>query len=786
MRTPVSGLLVAFLLVLPSAALAQSEETAPATGGDKLEEAAPEPEAPASDEAAPSETPAEETPPAEGEAAADGAAETEGESAEDASDGKLEDEAPEETKETDEAESLPDPKVGDDVGGWTLIAITSEKRLPDGRATEEPCGYIRDAVAEKGPRVEKVELLVPCISTPDGLRAGAARLRFDEPPAPEPEEEPASAEPAPEAEPEAEPAPEAEAEAEPEAVEEETPPADVEPREGPSEEEDDGKPKKPFLKGELTHFGETQLLNKRSSIGLGLGWDVIGDVHYARIRPDLNVRWGPFGLGLGAPLRFQVLDLSEPLNLNDPQGSIEGWTTEAGRFRSEDWDQIEDFLRPLRYLTWGKKEDRFYADLNRVHAKTVGHGQLMRRYSPTVDIDEDNLFAEVDGYLDFGGFELVAGPFPIPRVAGGLVFIKPLGLFLDDYVSKSWSVGFSYLTDLNTPTVLTTSANPADGRTQLPVDDAGQFVFDNKEAFLGDQVQGFGVDTELKVLKWEFIDLKLYADWSQLLMPAVGASPASPTASEAFTDGGFTLGTLIRMSFGSKFAKELKDETEEARTGKVPREMKAEHALRLRLEGRTFGPQYLPSYFDTLYEADKWQFGFGGLPTTQRAQLPTKLAWLASQEGQAWRTGFYAEASYSWVDWLGFTAMYEDAITLDGQAVPAARNMAFHVETGPGVGFLQVFATYHYRHFDDFSKLFQFGSDNEVFYFGGRLSLLPILSINVQAQRAFRLGFSPDDLPGQKSPLPGAASGSTEYRYSSIGLQNDWAFGGDVEIGWQF
>ena len=37
------------------------------------------------------------------------------------------------------------------------------------------------------------------------------------------------------------------------------------------------------------------------------------------------------------------------------------------------------------------KEDNFYLDLNRNKSKTIGHGQLMRRYSPNVDIDEDNL-----------------------------------------------------------------------------------------------------------------------------------------------------------------------------------------------------------------------------------------------------------------------------------------------------------------------------------------------------------------------------------------------------------
>lgn len=685
-----------------------------------------------------------------------------------------------------DAQGAPDegaePAVGDDVGGWEILALTGDKRLPGGRATAEPCGYLRDVVVEKGPRVERTVLEVPCVRGASGLVPGAPRLQFDVPPAPEAPPAPvppttsegaaAPVETTPGAPSPAEPAPLVEESAAPEAV------TDVEPREGP-EEPSATEAEKPFLKGELTRFGDVQLLNRRTSFGVGLGAAGIDNVYYAVVRPDLNLHFGQFGLGLGAPLRFEVLDMNG-LNALDPS-TYDSLFAEAGRFRTEDWDQIEDFLRPLRYLTWGKKEDRLYVDLNRVHALTLGHGQLIRRYSPTVDIDEDNLFAQVDGYADFGGVELLAGPFPLPRVAGALVFVKPLGLFLDDTFSKSLSIGASYVTDLNAPTTLVTAPNLADGRLQLPVDDAGEFLYPHKGAFTGDMVHGVGVDAEIKAVKWKFVDLKVYGDYSHLFLPGLPAADVGP-----FSDGGFALGTLLRMSFGSVPLRDLDDEDEETKAGDKPREMRAEHAVRVRVEGRTFGPQYLPSYFDTLYEADKWQLGFGDTPLGQRAGLPTKIGFLATQAGQPWRVGAYLEASYAWVDWLGVTLMYEDAIALDGQAVPAARNFAIHGETGRGLGFLQLFATYHYRHFSDFSKLFQLATDNEVLYLGGRLQVLPILFVNLGVQRAFRTGFLDDDLPRQKRPLPGEPLGAEAYRFTSVGLQNSWAGTLDVELGWQF
>src|SRR5688500_5569042 len=181
----------------------------------------------------------------------------------------------------------------------------------------------------------------------------------------------------------------------------------------------------PFLKGELTRFGDIQITNVKSSAGVGIGLAAIDNVYYAQLRPDLNLHFGPFSLGLGAPLRFEIADLSR-IELTNP-ASQDAVFENAGAIRTEDWDHIEDFLRPIRYVTRGRKSDLLYIDAHRDHSVLLGHGQLVRRYAPNVVIDEDRLIAAVDGYGDLGGVELLAGPFPLPRVAGALVFVKPLG-----------------------------------------------------------------------------------------------------------------------------------------------------------------------------------------------------------------------------------------------------------------------------------------------------------------------------------------------------------------------
>jgi len=521
-----------------------------------------------------------------------------------------------------------------------------------------------------------------------------------------------------------------------------------------------------FLKGELTEFGITQLRRQENSFVLGLGITNIESTSYLSVRPELRLQFENLAFGLGAPLRFEIFSLENAAS----GGSV---TAGTGGFRGEDWDQIEDVLRPLRFITWGKKEDGLYIDLNRGQGLTLGHGQLLRRYAPTVDIDEDNLFAELDAYGDAGGVELLAGPFPLPRVIGGLFFIKPLGLFKEDFVSKSFSIGFSYVSDLNAPDQIFSAPNLADQRTQLAVLDDGNLASRNSEQYIGDVVQGLGIDSELKIIKTENIDVKIYGDLSTLRFPQ------TPDF-DAFSDVGLTGGAIFRLNFGRKVSKDSPSlDDENAPSLYIPK-----HAFRIRLEARSFGPQFLPSYFNELYEMDKLQFGFGTEPN--RAQLPTKWAYLAGQEDASWRGGGYLEASWQIPDKFAFTFIYEDAFSLgsDGD-IPAARNFALHAETN-NVKALQLFATYHYRHFEDFGDLFSFSNDNEIFYFGGRVRVLPFLFLNLAAQRSFRIAFSPDDLPGQKRTLSGEDDGSERYRFSSIGNDNIWAGAFEIELGWQW
>jgi hypothetical protein len=555
----------------------------------------------------------------------------------------------------------------------------------------------------------------------------------------------------------------------------------------------------PAEKSELSHLGSVLLLNPLSSAGVGFGLGYIDRKIYGVVTPNLDLHYGKLSVGLGFPVRFQLYDTAIPIDTLQGNAALiaesETFTAGfagAGTLRFADWDHLlqypfSDWLVPLRYLTWGKKEEYIYADFNRVKPITIGHGQLVRRYMPNVDIDQNNSFAEVDAYYHFGGIEAMVGPLPIPRLVGGLAFIKPLGLFLDDTFSRSWSVGISYVADLNTPAKLTTTYDDKLERYQYALDvplygdffgsDGFEFLHTHKDQPLGWVVHGAGIDSEIKVVKWRFLDIKVYGDYSHLIFPGVPEDGVG-----TFMGGGATAGALFRLSFGSKPVNDYEDETVEVKQGLKPQPRKAVHAIRLRTELKVFSPQYLPSYFNPLYEHDKNQFGFATTAEEDRATLPTKLAYLAQQSGEPFRFGWYLEGSYTLTDWFAVTAVYEDAVKLWGElaTVPAARSVMLHAET-QGLGFFQLFATYHYRNFEfqDWLRLLNVGSENELIFLGGRLSVL-FLSLNVGLQRGLRLDRLDSDLTSVRDV------GGVERPHSSVGLQNQWSFAGNVELGWSW
>jgi len=455
-----------------------------------------------------------------------------------------------------------------------------------------------------------------------------------------------------------------------------------------------------FVKGELSQFlGADRVVTRNNRIGISLGLDRIGDTFYGLVEPQLDLRFfdNRLAIGLGVPLRLELVTLG---------GSSVIEAGNLGRIRREDYDQPGEYARILKYLTFGTKEDNVYVNVGQRYASSVGHGTLVRRYAPNIDVNHARVSAQLDAYNDYAGVELLTNDVVDWNLLAGLAFIKPLSFFSQDPMARSVSMGLSVVTDRTAPLALTT--DPVTGVRK--VDGSGHLDATRRAATL------VGLDAEVKVLKTKHADIKPYVDYSLL----------------AGGEGGLTVGVLGRFNLGEKTV----------------------HAFRLVAEGRALGARYLPSYFDTFYEVERYM---------ARQVQPSR--WAVSNEYQTkqqWvlsgdlgnRLGYYVEASYGVRRNVGIT------VALEGTNTSPEKNLVAHLEL-PTLDWLQFFGSYYKRGFSQWSEVTQVDSKS-IFFAGARLRALPVLFINARAFKSFQ-------------------SNAELQRYD-----NTYGFTLDLELGWEF
>lgn len=476
----------------------------------------------------------------------------------------------------------------------------------------------------------------------------------------------------------------------------------------------DGQPacrvKRQFVKGELTNLGSSKLVVNDSRFGIRLGYAHLDSSSYLAISPEIDLRFeNGFAIGLGVPLNVRAY----AGGFYDGQGI---------HLRPHDYDKPSDFARILRFLTFGKKEDQFYLNISQLFAASIGHGAIVRRYSGNTDQNITRVGAQLDAYGRFGGFEAFVGDVIQPtHFLSGIAFVKPLG-FLGGSVADTFaqtSIGVSTAMDLEAPYTLKRDA----GGYPETTSDGEPVVSETRRAQL------IGVDVETKILKTEGADLKPFVDYSRML----GITSPGGVGAKADGGGGLTLGMLGRFNTG---------------------EVKL-HAFRVIAEGRYFDGNYLPGYFDTFYEVQKYQFITGRADVGYQPKLRTVL-----DRDPARRLGYYAEVEYQYNGGLAILAAFEDSTAVGTAATPApcpnsaqvcigaggatpaglgSRNLTLHIEY-PAYSWLQFFGSFYRRSFDGapISTDHPLG-DNTLIYAAMRLHILPILFLNARIYRTWQV-----------------------------------------------
>ncbi len=519
-----------------------------------------------------------------------------------------------------------------------------------------------------------------------------------------------------------------------------------------------------FVKGDLSNF-TVRTTPRRNFIGVAAGasalprdTNTVINSFYLTVEPQIDVSSERFHwkLSLGAPLQFELVDLRGPFEscvteakalrmqgkmqseieaaiptcMNDKKGQI---TQNLGKLRREDWDEASDFAKIIRNVQVGSQEQPFYLSLSRLYDQTFGHGTAVRHYNPNIDYDTARLGANVDFSKAAVGVQAMANDLVNPDVVGMLGFVRPMRPFSNNIVLRSLSFGGSWLRGGNQPTGLKyerglfrKSYNQLIPEVDSNLDLQGATFH---------QASILGLDAEAKVVRTSWADVKVYADYDKMLKYGSGV----------------TLGSLGRFSFGQP----------------------AHSAIRARAEVSFFGPAFLPNYFDTFHDIFQYQYLPAGYKSANGlTYYPTKLEYLNASRGGRKRVGGYAEVTGSLRDYLtlgafvrgwtpygepgmpGFTgpsfADYGANCTADKNGTqtcdnkvalgrePGFASLRLHAEL-PFRRFLQAFASY-----EAFSTTaekglgaFKFDGDNEVFFGGARIMVLPFFFITAEGRRYF-------------------------------------------------
>ena len=465
-----------------------------------------------------------------------------------------------------------------------------------------------------------------------------------------------------------------------------------------------------FIEGELAGVGSVGLVPWKNRFGVVVGIERLGEIFFIGIKPQIN--WSrdlldrPFSMSFGIPFRLQLLD----------SRSDRRWD-KAGRPRAEDWDEPSDWAQILRFVQWGGKEKHFFLNITQFESSSLGHGTIMKRYNQNLNFNTRRVSFQLDGFTDYFGGETYLNDITGPNVLGALLFLKPLSLInRENYAMRSFSLGFSMAADIDAPlrNHLDFDDVDDDGRRQTEIRiDQGSF----QPEYVSTSVIAYGIDAEVKMVDTSVVDWKTYMDYSWLESGVPTDDPERPlwanVPTRAVRSGGFTWGQLFRIN-----------------AGRAPK-----HALRIRAEYRSYDYNYLPSYFDILYEVQRIQPISTNRKTGTELANETKLQRVLGRDPDGPRVhGGYLETSWR----IGQYFAMAFGLELNNQTDDDS--MFLHVEV-PRLGPWQFMATYHRRTASGFADLWSlFSGNNDLFVARTRYGLGDLFHVTLEALTPFGIG----------------------------------------------
>ncbi len=228
--------------------------------------------------------------------------------------------------------------------------------------------------------------------------------------------------------------------------------------------------------------------------------------------------------------------------------------------RTENFKTTSDYLAIIRYLRWGHKNDPLYIRIGALDYATLGYGNIMYLYNNSPSYDARTIGVEFGLDMDTWGVELAYGNLAFAGIIGGRGFIRPLKFTSagDIPIIGGLEIGGTFTTDIDKKAGYLSGYSTGSG-TDL---DPYEFVATVDTG----SIQIVSADVGLPIFQTDVAGLELYFTHTQIINFGSG---------QAF-------GALFNFDF----------------TGV---------SLKVKFERTLNGKQYIPAYFDALYEIDRFR-----------------------------------------------------------------------------------------------------------------------------------------------------------------------------------
>lgn len=292
-----------------------------------------------------------------------------------------------------------------------------------------------------------------------------------------------------------------------------------------------------------------------------------------------------------------------------PEFSFDNWGVgldlqlsfdQYGNFRKENYNEFSDYLSIIRYVRYGLKNDPVYVRVGALDYYTLGHGTIIDYYnnSPTFDARKIGMVADVD----FGkfGFESIYSNFLQAGVVGIRGYFRPFQFTpqAEIPIIGGLEIGATYAADFSSKAGITNGYFDKSKNEFVTTSDNGS-------------INIIGLDIGLPLLNTGMLGVTLYSDYSKII------------------------------NFGSGFATGLKFDINALGTVRGI----------VKLERRFNRDHYLPSYFNALYEIERFRVD------TANGTFTSKAAKLNAVVDPG--NGYYGELGLNVVGLFYVTGTYE-------------------------------------------------------------------------------------------------------------------------------